>query len=96
MSALKDHEAAMQASLTRAHGHATKRMDGIEAKSDSMAVRELKKSEDAHTGFSSRIDEIESVLDQLRGAKNAIYALIGTNVFVVAITIYTVFIEPNA
>ena len=41
-----------------------------------------------------RVDAIESFLDQLRGAKYTITALIGTNLLLAGVTIWSMFIEP--
>ena len=33
----------------------------------------------SHSSLDERVDKVESVLDQQRGARNLVYALIGTN-----------------
>jgi hypothetical protein len=100
--AIAAHETNIALRLDRAHGFANDRLDALladmakaEADRDAMAIRELAKSAEIHAVQDGRIDRVESVLDQMRGAKNAVYTLIGSNVLLAAVTIYAVFVEPN-
>jgi hypothetical protein len=87
--AIAAHEASVTLRLDRAHGFANDRLDSLLVKldkakqdSDAMAVRELAKSHEVHTAQERRLSEVESVLDQQRGAKALVYFLIGSNLMV--------------
>jgi len=42
-------------------------------------------------GLEGRVDRLESVIDQLRGARNLVYALMGTNVLLAAAAVWAMF-----
>ena len=58
------HEATVKERLDKAHVYHTEL-----ASTQTQAI----------TGLDARVDNVESVLDQQRGARNLVYALIGTN-----------------
>lgn len=40
--------------------------------------------------LATRVGQLESVIDQQRGAKNLVYALIGSNLLLVAVSLFTI------
>ena len=64
IEALRLHQAEVRERLDKAHVYHTEL-----AATQSAAI----------TGLDTRVDAVESVLDQQRGARNLVYALIGTN-----------------
>lgn len=44
----------------------------------------------SHQGLADRVDRVESVLDQQRGARNLVYALIGSNLLLVVVSVVSV------
>lgn len=65
------HEASVKERLDKAHVYHTEL-----ATTQTAAI----------TGLDGRLDAVESVLDQQRGARNLVYALIGTNALLAVAT----------
>ena len=52
--------------------------------------REVDAAKAYHDAQNERLDAIESVLDQQRGAKSLVYGLIGSNLLLVAVSVFTI------
>lgn len=78
MSALKDHQSETEGRFTRAHDYHNDLNDNL--------IGEIGDIRD-------RVDRIEAVLDQLRGAKNLLLFAVGTNLIAVVAFAYTIFIH---
>lgn len=77
MSEVKQHEASVSERFQRAHTYHTDLNENI--------IREV-------DALSDRVDRIESVLDQLRGAKNLLYFVGIGNLLILVTILYDTFI----
>jgi len=85
--------------LDRAHNYANERLDTIDtdivslgAKLDTAVERETGKVHVSLGKLDGRVDDVESSLDQMRGARALVYFLIGSNLMVVVGLIIAVLI----
>jgi hypothetical protein len=88
---------AMDKRLERAHNYANERLDQIDAdivavgaKVELTAEREVTKVHNVLGKMDDRVDKVESVLDQQRGARNLVYGLIGSNLLLVVVSLFTI------
>jgi hypothetical protein len=52
--------------------------------------REVDAAKALHDVQDARLDAIESVLDQQRGARSLVYGLIGSNILLVVVSVFTI------
>ena len=78
MAAIKDHEEEVRGRFSRAHDYHNDLNNDIIKEVDSLA---------------ERVDRIESILDQLRGARNLLYFVVGTNLLMFSGFLYTIFVQ---
>ncbi len=52
--------------------------------------REVDSAKEYHDRQDARLDAIESVLDQQRGARSLVYGLIGSNILLVVVSVFTI------
>lgn len=76
MTAVKEHEEEVRGRFERAHGYHKGENDSIKKDLDDLC---------------GRVDNIESILDQLRGARNLLYFVVGTNLLMFSGFLYSIF-----
>lgn len=94
---LEEHSRVAREELQEERHRLERRIEKVESVSasagkliESRAQHEVGLARAIHQGQEQRLNDVEAVLDQQRGAKNLVYALIGSNVLLAVLSLLTI------